>query len=279
MAWARLDDSFHDHPKVDGLSLAAVGLYTLCLTWAHRHRKKAILPGHIPAARVRKLAGSRAHPLATELLAAGLWEDEPGLGGYLIHDFGDYLPKERDPDELQATGRKGAKKRWQGDSKPDGKPDSKLPSSDMANDSSRADAGAPAPAFPNPTEQQVVLPDPTRPVPTTSGETAPAATDVGALVASFVDQCRERPPSSFVARVGKEVRALVLDGTPSEAIQGGLAIVADRGLQPTALPGAIHEHLNRRPRDPTPRRNDQILDRAMQRAAAAEAGQHRKALP
>lgn len=156
MPWARLDDGFHDHPKVDGLSLAAVGLYTLCLTWAHRHRKTAVLPGHITEARVSKLAGRDARKLSTELLACGLWEPENGLGGYVIHDFADYLPKERDPEERREAGRRGATKRWQGDSKPDGN----LPSTTLASDSSRASA----PAFPTRTRPDASLrslPNPT----------------------------------------------------------------------------------------------------------------------
>lgn len=112
MPWARLDDGFHDHPKVDGLSLAAVGLYTLCLTWAHRHRKTAVLVGHISEARVRKVAGTQGRKLADELVVAGLWEIESGLGGYVIHDFTDYLPKDRDPEEASANARAAAAKRW-----------------------------------------------------------------------------------------------------------------------------------------------------------------------
>lgn len=146
MPWARLDDGFHDHPKVDGLSLAAVGLYTLCLTWSHRHRKTALVPGHITEARVRKLAGKQATSLVDELLSSGLWEHETGLGGWVIHDFADYLPKERNPDERREAGRRGAAKRWEGHSKPDGK----LPSDSMASDSSRATA----PAYPTRTRPE-----------------------------------------------------------------------------------------------------------------------------
>lgn len=115
MAWGRMDDGFHDHPKVEGLSLAAVGLWTLNYTWAHRHRRDAAIPGFIPDARVRKLAGSRAKALATELTTPppgkkhGLWE--PVEGGYMIHDFADYLPR-RDPTEAAESGRKGAARRW-----------------------------------------------------------------------------------------------------------------------------------------------------------------------
>jgi hypothetical protein len=115
-----LDDGFHDHPKVDGLSLAAVGLYTLCLTWAHRHRKTAIVPGHITVARVTKLAGKQGAALALELEAARLWDGEPNLGGWVIHDFTDYLPKERDSAERSAAGKKGAQVRWLGERQANG---------------------------------------------------------------------------------------------------------------------------------------------------------------
>lgn len=144
MGWARLDDGFHDHPKVDGLSLAAVGLYTLSLTWAHRHRRKAVVAGHVPDSRVARVGGPKAKALAAELVTAGLWESEPNLGGYLIHDFADYLPKERDPEERREAGRRGAESKWQAARQGDGKPDGKLPSDSLASDGSRASA----PAFP-----------------------------------------------------------------------------------------------------------------------------------
>lgn len=157
MAWARMDDGFHDHPKVDGLSLAAVGLWTLCLTWAHRHRRSALIPGHISEARATKVAGRMAPKLAFELVKAGLWEPEENIGGWVIHDFADYLPKERDPDERREAGRRGAQKRWEA-ARQDG---GKLPSGSMANDGSRASARA----FPS------------RPVPLTTKSTSSADAD------------------------------------------------------------------------------------------------------
>lgn len=274
MPWARLDDDFHDHLKVEGLSLAAIGLWTLNFTWAHRHRKTSPTPGFIPDARVRKLAVRQYDALTKELTTPvvgkkyGMWESVEG--GFLIHNFARYLGKLRDPGEASTSGKKGAAKRWQGHSKqPSDEPPTE-PSDSVADDGSRAAA----PAYPTPTEPKGSS-RPT-PVPTTSGGDATA--DVGALVAEFVDRCRERPPSSFVARVGREVRTLALDGTTPDAIRGGLAIVADRGLQPTALAGAVHEHLNARPRIVRNQTADQ-LDAAMERAQAAEAGFTRKALP
>lgn len=110
MAWARLDDGFHDHHKVEGLSLASVGLFTLCLTWANKVHRKADVPGLIPTTRVRKHAGNLAVKLSDELVKARLWETVPD--GFMIHNFKEYLPKQRDPDEASETARKAAEKRW-----------------------------------------------------------------------------------------------------------------------------------------------------------------------
>lgn len=152
MSWARLDDSFHDHPKVDGLSLSAVGLYTLCLTWAHRHRKTAATPGHITRARATKVGGRRTLALTKELVDARLWDTVPNVDGWVIHDFTDYLPRERDPQERASAGRKGAAKRWESDGKLPStthevamQDDGKTMAEGMASDGS----GASAPAFPS----------------------------------------------------------------------------------------------------------------------------------
>ena len=53
MPWARIDDAFDDHPKVLALlehekGVAAVGLWSLCLTWAHRKRRRGVPRGIIP---------------------------------------------------------------------------------------------------------------------------------------------------------------------------------------------------------------------------------------
>lgn len=116
MAWARLDDSLHDHPKVDSLSLSALGLWTLCLTWACRHAGAAGLePGTIPRQRVTKFRGTKK--LAAELVDAELWH--PVDGGWIIHDFTRYLPpgyKIESPEDrdkrLSEAGRRGAAARW-----------------------------------------------------------------------------------------------------------------------------------------------------------------------
>ena len=64
---------FGDHPKTQGLSLEAIGLWVLCMTWSHRN----LTDGHLPANVVRQQASLGQTPwadLAQELLDARLWE-------------------------------------------------------------------------------------------------------------------------------------------------------------------------------------------------------------
>lgn len=116
MAWARIDDGFDDHPKVLALledegSVTAVGLWTLCLTWAHRNtRKRGKTPGLIPAGLPRRYLGPEGKQVAKLLVAHGLWDEVND--GWQIHDFADYLPKDETREARAAAGRKGAAVRW-----------------------------------------------------------------------------------------------------------------------------------------------------------------------
>jgi hypothetical protein len=134
MGWARLDDGLHDHPKFIGLSLEAVGLWTLALTWAHRHAGASFgLLGHVPANLPARLAGTRGKRLAAELEQHHLWDAEGAIGGWVIHDYIEYLPAAERPataNEVRKArseaGKRGAATRWQLDGKlledVDGKP-------------------------------------------------------------------------------------------------------------------------------------------------------------
>lgn len=174
MAWGRMDDAFDEHPKVLALldmegAAAAVGLWTLCWTWAHRNtRKKGRIPGLIPASLPRRFFGPAAREMAALLVEVGLW-DELDADGWMIHDFADYLPGKELSQKRSEAGKRGAAKRWgdrenasdkrltQESVEPDGEPeaerwqdDGKLPSNDglepsdgskaVASDGSRAGA-------------------------------------------------------------------------------------------------------------------------------------------
>lgn len=158
MGWGRIDDAFDDHEKVLALldldeGIAAIGLWTLCFTWAHRNtRKKGKTPGLLPSTLPRRFVGPRGKELATLLVDAGMWDVVDD--GWMIHDFSDYLPDKETSAARSAAGKKGAAARW-GNRKADGN----LPSDDgkadgMANgqsvattdsDAETADAMAQAP--------------------------------------------------------------------------------------------------------------------------------------
>lgn len=136
MGWGRIDDRFDDHQKVIDLleyeqGAAAVGLWTLCFTWAHRStRKPGKTPGLVPLSLPRRYVGPAGRELAALLVKVGLWE-ERGEDGWLFHDFDKYLPTEHTSEARAAAGRKGAEARW-GAKRGRGKkqPDGKLPSDD-----------------------------------------------------------------------------------------------------------------------------------------------------
>lgn len=120
MPWGRLDDGFDEHPKVeellDGedpvLALAAVGLWTLTWTWAHRNtRRKGKTPGLIPAVTLRRFA-PRSHrgEIVGLLVKVGLWDEHPD--GWLVHDFDQYLATEKTREQRAEAGRRGAAARW-----------------------------------------------------------------------------------------------------------------------------------------------------------------------
>lgn len=162
MGWARLDDGFHVHPKVAALpssteGLAAVGLFTLCLTWAHGARKTKVQPGLVPWGQVDRLGGRPARKLVRLLLGVGLLDPDPQDRGVLIHDFSDYLPK-RDPAEAAEAGRRGAESRKERGGYSHSNSHTSAMAKNMAStmapcmasDARRVDAPASAPASPVP---------------------------------------------------------------------------------------------------------------------------------
>jgi hypothetical protein len=246
MSWVRYDDGFSTHEKVGRLlvqgskGLEAVGLHVLANTWSAASRRPGFVPSH--QAGILIANPRRGKVLGDLLVDAGLWHEVDG--GWEFHDGHVYRSSDArqtpgTPIEVSAkraaAGRRGgaataAKRAARAAANADSK----------QQDGSKLSSNGCSPVVASNEATPV-------PVPTTSGASGTAA-DVGALVAGFVEGCRTRPPSSFVSRIGKEVRALVQDGTGADAIRGGLSIVADRGFQPGALAGAVHEHLNARPR-------------------------------
>ena len=88
MAWFKVDDKFHSHPKVIGLPLRAIGLWTKAGAWC----SDQLTDGHVPKAIVPILGGSNGDVRA--LVDAGLWREVDD--GWRFHDWHDMNPRRAD---------------------------------------------------------------------------------------------------------------------------------------------------------------------------------------
>lgn len=234
MAWARLDDGWHDHPKVIAAGLDAAGLWVMCLTWAHANRRGNPRPGYVPKAVLSRFAsGARGTRLATRLVDVGLFDATDG--GWLIHDFVKYLPK-YDPEKAAEAGRKGADQRWrQGRGgppdppPPDGEPppndDGDLPSEPIANRMANGSRthGSRASVRRNPV-----------PVPTdVTGHQRPPVTKavahepMGGRMPDLIDQVRAVRPFWSPVAISAAARRCAEVGRSYEATVAALLAVAD----------------------------------------------------
>jgi hypothetical protein len=97
VTWFKVDDKLHEHKKVRrmGHDLAAVGLWTLCGSWAGGERTDGFVPASIPR---RWTSPSRVSTLANKLVVVGMWEpaEVDGEQGWTFHDWEDYNPLEED---------------------------------------------------------------------------------------------------------------------------------------------------------------------------------------
>jgi hypothetical protein len=268
MAWGKIDDGFDDHRKVVALldeddtaaAAVAIGLWTLCLTWAHRNtRKRGQTPGLLPAGLPKRFLGPIGKDAAQLLVKHKLWDAQDD-GGWLIHDFDDYLPTDETRAARAEAGRRGAAKRWAKpphdptDPKPPSPDDGNLPSGShdadskpIANDGSRAPARRAI--------SKEIAPTPTPiPIPPSAGESppataAPAIEPTGpptaqTLIAEWIDHSRKKPPGNVIAQVGKHLKAMLTEGIDPDDVRRGFDHWAARGLHPSTLPSVVNELMN-----------------------------------
>ena len=109
MSWAKIDDQLHSNEKFLACSLAARGLWTICLSWVADKETD----GAIPRSIVRLHAGLDLDVLTSELVEAGLWDVTEK--GWAFHDYLVYNPSKTQLDEerQKAADRKAAWKERQ----------------------------------------------------------------------------------------------------------------------------------------------------------------------
>lgn len=131
MSWFRVDDGFHNHPKVIAAGTGAAGLFVRCGSYCAQH----LTDGHVPTG-IAKLYGSAS--MIRALVDAAMWTPVPG--GYLIHDYLDFNPSRADVEKERAA-KSERQARWLANKK----------ARDASTDASRDASKDAAPTRPDPT--------------------------------------------------------------------------------------------------------------------------------
>lgn len=109
MAWFRIDDKMHSHPKIRQAGLAAAGLWAVSGPYSRDYS----LDGRVPVEWVTTWPQGRK--LAGVLVTVGLWHALPtdcpcvlptvdqGKGGWVFHDWNDCNPSEAEMETTRTT--------------------------------------------------------------------------------------------------------------------------------------------------------------------------------
>lgn len=113
MTWAKLDDSFHSHPKVRAAWYrcpASIGLHVMCITYSADHETDGVVPSWFVAAFFQK--PKDLQDAVGTLTDLGMWEQR--ADDFVIHDFLKYHPskakltKKREEDAERKRRERGA---------------------------------------------------------------------------------------------------------------------------------------------------------------------------
>lgn len=231
MSWVKIDDALADNRKFVGLPPAVVGVWVLCLSWAHRDLRPGPRFGVVPTALPARY-GDTDGSLAQALVDAGLWE--PTEGGWRIHDFEDYLAPEDRPGVREARSRAGRASASARAAR------SESCTSPTPSQHVFSTCSVPAPTSVELTDPvPVPKPIPEEQLPTTATQSrAPTAQS---LIDEWIAHCSERPPGRVVGQVAREIKTMLAEGVSYPRVRAGLAEWSRRGLHPSTLPSVVHE--------------------------------------
>lgn len=253
MAWFKVDDQLHEHVKVRKAGKAAMGVWVLAGSWSMDNGTDGFIP-----ADVMLRWGTRAD--AGRLVAAGFWyvDEQDGEQGWRFHDWHHFQPSAAVTAATKAAeaeaGRIGNHKRWHvkrgitdpdcdycyrvPDGPPDRVPDA-LPESGGESGGNRP-LPIPLPnTEPNGSARR-----------TSHLESVPAADDASTLIAEWLERCGKRPPGDVIARIGKQLKAMLGEGMDVDDVRRGLAAWHRKNLNPSTLTSVVNEVMQQH-HDPT----------------------------
>ena len=256
MAWFRVDDKLHDHPKVRklrGHKMACLGLWTACGSWSADN----LSDGFVPAEIVHRFDPDES--LADRLVSVGLWvrHEHDGEGGYLFHQWTDHQPTRAEVERRREEARDRMRRRRAGGTAERPPEPDDVGSQDVRANTSR-------------TSVEVRHPDPTRPeVPngTPPAAAAPPKADDGfaAFWAAYPRKMKKQDAEKAWAQV------LRRDVDPAHVIAQAVAQAArwaTEGRQAQYIPypaswlrgGSYDDELDTGPRDIWTIPDDQLTD-------------------
>lgn len=106
MPWFRIDDTFHQHPKVLNAGNAATGLWVRCGAWSANY----LTDGAVPVDIARRYGRTRE---VEALLASRLWVQNGS--GFVMPDYLDYNPSAEQVRAERAHARERQARRRRGE--------------------------------------------------------------------------------------------------------------------------------------------------------------------
>lgn len=91
MAWFKVDDGLHEHPKAHRAGVEAIGLWTLAGSYSGDNLTDGFVPRRVLS---RWVSDRKAAKLADVLLEVGLWRraEKNGESGYVFHEWDERNP-------------------------------------------------------------------------------------------------------------------------------------------------------------------------------------------
>lgn len=107
MAWFKVDDQLHTHPKSRRAGLDAMGLWGVSGSFCMAYKTSGFVPGWFVA------SWPKGKALAVKLVTAGLWDESErdGESGWYFHDWEHHQPSDDEIERSREYARDRQRKR------------------------------------------------------------------------------------------------------------------------------------------------------------------------
>ena len=100
MAWGKLDDGYHENPKMLRVGIPATGLHARAISYCARHETDGHIPATWVAGQLVEFKPTEQARIVRALVDVGLFEQHNG--GFVVNDYLDYNPSKAELDARRA---------------------------------------------------------------------------------------------------------------------------------------------------------------------------------